>query len=246
MHLSCYIVDDEHHSIEVIARYVEQTPGLELLGSSTNPLEVLELFAGGVSPAITFLDVDMPQLNGLDMADLLGASTKVIFTTSFREYAPEAFEKNAVDYLLKPIIYTRFLKAITKVNNRVIPTIYQMQGDYFFVKSNIKGKFHRVDISEIRYIENIGNYITIHFGKDKERIVTYLTLSEVLHKLPEQSFTRIHQSYVVNHAFINSLEYAQVRLYDQISLPIGGTFRVAFREKIQSNILVSKREHRET
>jgi two-component system LytT family response regulator len=240
MRLSCYIVDDEYHSIEVIARYVEQTPGLELAGSSTNPLEALEQFAGGKAPQVTFLDVDMPQLNGLDLAELIGPATAVIFTTSFRQYAPEAFEKNARDYLLKPISYPRFLKALTKVINPAAPAGVSEQTHYFFVKSNIKGKFHRVSIPDITYIENVGNYITIHTGKDK--ITTYLTLAEVLTRLPKNSFSRIHQSFVVNHASIRSLEYGQVRIGDELTLPIGGTFRAAFRDKIQKDFLISKRE----
>lgn len=246
MQLSCYIIDDEYHSVEVIARYVAQTPGLELLGSSTDPLKALEMFAAGMAPAITFLDVDMPKLNGLDMADLIGSATVVIYTTSFREYAPEAFEKNAADYLLKPIIYPRFLKAVTKVSNQTLTGSNEKAADHFFVKSNIKGKFRRVDIAEITHIENIGNYITIHLGRNKEPVTTYLTLSEVLTKLPEQNFTRIHQSFVVNHAFISSLEYAQVRLPEQISIPIGSTFRAAFREKMQRKMLISKRDQRDT
>jgi len=246
MCLSCYIIDDEDHAIEVIARYVEQTPGLELLGSSTNPLEALEKISGGLTPALTFLDVDMPQLNGLDMADLLGPSTKVIFTTSFREYAPEAFEKNAVDYLLKPIIYPRFLKAVTRIAAQVDAGVNADTGSFFFVRSNIKGKYHRVDIADIKYIENIGNYITIHFISKIEPITTYLTLTEILVRLPARNFTRIHQSYVVNHSCIIFLEYAQVRLPGQLSLPVGGSFRAAFREKIQQEILVSKRENRNT
>jgi two-component system LytT family response regulator len=240
MHLSCYIIDDEYHSIEVIARYIEQTPGLELAGSSVNPLEALEYFAGSRTPAITFLDVDMPQLNGLDMADLIGPATSIIFTTSFREYAPDAFERNAIDYLLKPISYPRFLKALTKLSKAAPLQSGDDQRYYFFVKSNIKGKFYRVSIPEIIYIENVGNYITIHTGKDK--ITTYLTLAEVLTRLPENSFSRIHQSFVVNHASIRSLEYGQVRLGDELTLPIGGTFRAAFRDKIQKDFLISKRE----
>lgn len=246
MTLTCYIIDDEDHAIEVITRYIVQTPGLTLLGSSTNPLEALERFAGGLTPALTFLDVDMPQLNGLEVAELLGPSTTVIFTTSFREYGPEAFEKDAADYLLKPIIYPRFLKAITRVRNDRSTATGTGIPDHFYVKSEIKGRFHRVDIPDIQYIENIGNYITIHFHNDKASVTTYLTLAEVLTKLPESSFTRIHQSFVINHAFIRSLEYGQVRLPEQVTLPIGGTFRAAFREKVQHSILVTKRDQRDT
>lgn len=241
MSLSCYIIDDEPHSIEVLVKYINQTPGLELSGTATNPLLAIEEFCNKPSPTLIFLDVDMPQLNGLDVADLLGPASRIIFITSFREYAPEAFEKNAVDYLLKPINYPRFIKAASKVMLNVTnqPTDHEAS-PYFFVKSNIKGQFNRITIADIRYIENIGNYIYIH--TDKEKIATYLTLSEILSKLPEQTFSRIHQSFIINHAVIRSVEYAQVRLSEQLNLPIGGTFRAAFREKIQRNMLISKRE----
>ncbi|MBO9674172.1 MAG: response regulator transcription factor [Sphingobacteriaceae bacterium] len=241
MNLTCYIIDDEYHSIEVLDKYIHQTPGLEFVGSSTNPLSALEELCTIQTPDIVLLDIDMPQLNGLDLADLIGPASNIIFTTSYREYAPEAFEKNAVDYLLKPIHYTRFLKAVTKVRSNLSNQTNQIASNlFFFVKSNIKGKFNRITIAEILYIENIGNYIIIHMND--ENVTTYLTLTEVLSKLPVEQFSRIHQSFIVNHAIIHSLEYAQVRLKGEVTIPIGGTYRTAFREKIQPALLISKRD----
>ncbi|MGM9475238.1 LytR/AlgR family response regulator transcription factor [Pedobacter sp. GSP4] len=241
MNLTCYIIDDEYHSVEILEKYISQTPGLGLAGSSTNPLMALEELCKITTPDIVFLDVDMPQLNGLDVADLIGSASNIIFTTSYREYAPEAFEKNAVDYLLKPINYPRFLKAVTRVRSDISsPSDEAGVNPFFFVKSNIKGKFNRITVSEILYIENIGNYITIHMNGEK--VTTYLTLAEVLSKLPIESFSRIHQSYIINHAVIRSLEYARVRLTGELSIPIGSTYRAAFREKIQPVVLISKRD----
>lgn len=241
MNLTCYIIDDEYHSVEILEKYINQTPGLELTGSSTNPLLALEELCKITTPDIVLLDVDMPQLNGLDVADLIGSASNIIFTTSYREYAPEAFEKNAVDYLLKPINYTRFLKAVTRVRSTISSATDQpIINPFFFVKSNIKGKFNRITIEKILYIENIGNYIIIHMIDEK--VTTYLTLAEVLSKLPTESFSRIHQSYIINHAVINSLEYGQVRLAGELSIPIGSTYRTAFREKIQPALLISKRD----
>lgn len=245
MSLSCYIIDDEFHAVEVLVRYVEQTPGIELLGQATNPLEALEAFASGLTPDVIFLDVDMPQINGLELAGLLAPSATVIFTTSFREYAPEAFEKDAADYLLKPVLYPRFLKALTRVRRPALSVAEEKPAAHFFVKSNIKGKFHRISIPEISYIENTGNYITFHFHTRQEPVTTYLTLAEVLTRLPEKDFSRIHQSFVVHHACIVSLEYGQVRLPGPVSLPVGATFRAAFRQKLQGDILISKREQRD-
>jgi two-component system LytT family response regulator len=242
MNLSCYIIDDESISIDILKRYIDQTPGLTLTGTATNPLDALELFSGNHIPALTFLDIDMPQLNGLDVAELIGSVTQVVFTTAYRDYALEAFEQNAVDYILKPINYARFLKAVTKVRAKqaglTLPSLNS--NPCFFVKTHLKGQYNRVDIEQIRYIETLGNYINIYI--QHEKITTYLTLSDVLSKLPATQFSRIHQSYIVNHAFLKSMEYGQVRLSTELSLPIGATYRTAFRQKMERDILLSKRD----
>lgn len=242
MSMNCYIIDDETHAISVLTRYIERTPDLELSGTATNPLNAIAEITSGSPPAITFLDIDMPQLNGMDVAGLLAPLTRIIFTTAFREHALEAFEKDAADYLLKPITYEQFLKSVVKVRKMLATQTQrnQVYPPYFFVKSGIKGKFTRVTVAEIWYIENIGNYVYIH--TEQEKIAAYLTLNEVLNHLPENEFSRIHQSFIVNHHRIQSLEHSQVRLSGQLSLPVGATYRQAFRAKFRDAILISKRE----
>lgn len=244
MILKCYLIDDEVHALDVLEGYISRTPGLLLCGKNTNPLDALADISGGNIPHITFLDIDMPQLTGLDLAGIISHQTNIIFTTSFREHGPEAYEKDAVDYLLKPITYERFLKAISKIRKmlssadpeRVLPS-------YFLVKSGTKGNFRRINIPDIRYIENIGNYIYIHTGNEK--IPAYLTLSDILEKLPEEEFSRIHQSFVVNHQSLLAVEYNQVKVAEGLFLPVGGTYRSGFRKKMQDKILISKREKAE-
>jgi len=241
MNLNCYIIDDEPHSIELLKGYIEKTPGFHLSGTACNPLDAISEITSGPAPAITFLDIDMPQLNGLNVAEMIGQDTRIVFTTAFREYALDAFEKNAVDYLLKPITYERFLKSVLKVrkalsgeeNKQALPA-------YLLVKSGTKGNFRRIDIPDIRYIENIGNYIYIYAGNEK--IAAYLTLADILDKLPEDDFSRIHQSYIVNHRSLLAVEYNQVKIAEGSYLPVGGTFRAEFRKKMQDKILISKRE----
>jgi len=241
MTLKCYLIDDEPHALELLEGYIYKTHGLTLLGKSLNPLEALPDIAGGNIPDITFLDIDMPQLNGLEVAGIIGNQTRIIFTTSFREHGPEAYEKDAVDYLLKPISYERFLKGISKVRKLLSDTgADQVRPSYFLIKSGTKGNFRRIDIAEIRYIENIGNYIYIYVANEK--IAAYLTLSDVLEKLPEDDFSRIHQSFIVNHQSLLAVEYNQVKVAEGLFLPVGGTYRAGFRRKIQDKILISKRE----
>jgi two-component system LytT family response regulator len=239
MSLTCYIVDDEFHAVEILEEYIRITPGLELLSSSTKPLHALEEITAQ-RPAITFLDIDMPGINGLDFAGLVNSLTTIIFTTSYRNYAPEAFEKEAADYLLKPISYERFLRSIQKVrkNSSATAALPDETPSSFFIKTGIRGKLLRVVISEIIYISSALNYIEIHFKEQK--LMTYLSIAEILEKLPQGSFSRIHKGFIVNHHFLQSIEYAQVKLQDQTILPVGRAFRSEFRKKIIPEMLTSK------
>ena len=238
MMITCYVIDDEPHAVALLSDYIRKTPGLELAGFALNPLEALQVFNTNNPPALTFLDVDMPELNGLEFAALTGKMTRIVFTTSYREYAPEAFDKDAEDYLLKPIGYGRFLKCIQKIQ-RTVSVAGETARDFFFVKTGIKGQFTRVKIPEIRFIENCGNYIDIH--TEKEKILCYLTLAEVFACLPPDYFSRVHQSFIVNHRFIETLEHSQLKLENQYTIPVGRAFREEFRRKIDLSVLISKR-----
>lgn len=235
MNLTCYIVDDEFHAIEILSSFINKTAGLELIGSSTKPLKALEEISTGIPPDITFLDVDMPELSGLEFAGLVNNYTSVIFTTSYREYALDAFEKQAIDYLLKPIKYERFLMSIQKIRNHLPASIIttMTQEPFLFVKSGIKNKFVRIQIPEIRYIVASLNYIDIYVKEQK--ITTYMGISEILSKLPPSIFFRIHKSYIVNHTFINTVEYGQVKMSNQAVLPIGRVFRKNFHQKMNTS-----------
>lgn len=245
MNLTCYIVDDEFHAIEILTDFIAKTTGLELMGSSTKPLKALEEISSGIPPNITFLDVDMPELSGLEFAGLVNNYTAVIFTTSYREYALDAFEKQATDYLLKPISYERFLKAIQKVRNHLpAPMVTTItQEPFLFVKGEIKNKFIRIQIPEIRYIIASLNYVDIYVKEQK--ITTYMGLSEILSKLPISAFFRIHKSYIVNHNFIRTVEYGQVKMSDHAILPIGRVFRKDFHQKMNTSFSSSNYDQSE-
>jgi len=238
--LQCLVIDDERHAAELLSAHVLKTPGITLGGLYTSPLKAIELLnSGGPFPDITFLDINMPELSGMDLAGLITSQTTVVFTTSFREYAPEAFDKEAADYLLKPISYERFLRCIQKIRSRYAE-ITHPNTKYFFLKTDTKGKIIKVDIAEIRYIESAGNYVQIYLAK--ERIMAYLTLGEILEQLPAGDFSRIHKSCIVAHAHIRSVEHFQVRLQDrEAPLPVGHAYSEAFQRRIQADLLVSKR-----
>lgn len=240
MMFTCYIVDDESHAIETLASYIKKAPGLELLGSSTNPLEALELINNTVHPDITFLDIDMPQLSGLDLAGLINDRTKVIFTTAFPDYALGAFEKNAADYLLKPISFERFLNSVKKVGEQIkTQKPNHPANDHIFIKTNIKGKVTRLNFTDIVYVESIKNYVII-FTAD-EKMITYLTMKELEAALPSERFFRVHKSYIVNAERIKTVNGVNILLQNNISIPLGQIYKAALQDYINTKLVSSSR-----
>ncbi|MBI3232710.1 MAG: response regulator, partial [Bacteroidetes bacterium] len=147
-------MDDELHAIQILARYIEQTPGLELLGFSENPLEALQVFRDSGYAGITFIDVDMPQLSGIDLSELLHNKTSVVFATAYDKYAIQAFEKDALDYILKPITYDRFLKCINKLNMKPGKTPASDNDtalDHFYIQYESKGKIVKINYHDVIY-----------------------------------------------------------------------------------------------
>ena len=242
MNLKCYVVDDEYHSVELLTEYIDKTDGLELHGFSTNPLTALNEVTGANPPDITFLDVEMPELSGMEFAGLVNLYTKIIFTTSFQEFALEAFEKEAFDFLLKPISYARFRRSIQRVQRTAVPANPQpaQKRDFFFVKSETKGRMVKVTIDDILYIEGAQNYIRIHL--DNGTIMPYLTINEIEQYLPKTRFSRIHQSFIINNDRIRAVEQGRVTLDNDTSLNLGRFYKEAFLGKMNDLLLKSKRK----
>jgi DNA-binding LytR/AlgR family response regulator len=228
MSITTYIIDDEPHAIAVLQRYINMTPGLILKGYATDPLQALEeLHQNGVQ--LLFTDIDMPVLTGIDIAGLIKATTKIVFTTSFREFGAEAFEKNALDYLLKPISYERFLSGVQKFRgldiSRVQPT------NALFINAGIKGKLIRVIPEELIHIKGAQNFVHLHFV-DKTLLV-FLTLQDILDQLPPQLFVRIHKSHIVNICKIAVVEGGYLRMENEEQIPIGRTYHEAFNQRLR-------------
>jgi DNA-binding LytR/AlgR family response regulator len=242
MNLKCYVVDDEYHSVEMLMEYIDKTDGLELQGFSTNPLTALNEVTGPNPPDITFLDVEMPELSGMEFAGLVNLYTTIVFTTSFPEFAVEAFEKEAFDFLLKPISYARFRSCIQRIQRNAIQKIQYKKDkrDFFFVKSETKGKMVRVIINDILYIQGAQNYIKIHLISGE--IMPYLTINEIEQYLPMEQFSRIHQSFIINNYRIKAVEQTRVILENDISLNLGRYYKESFLEKMNELLLKSRRK----
>jgi len=240
--LNCYIVDDEIHALNVLAGYVNKTPNINLVGSSEDPVVALQQI-NRLVPDIAFLDVDMPTMTGLELSRLINRQTAVIFTTAHANYAVDAFDMDTVDFLLKPIKYERFLKSVEKITemrrNSGPEVITITQKDHIFIQSGLKGQMVRIRLRDIDYIESTNNYITIYLPNNQSHVV-YITLKETLDTLPEEMFSRIHKSIIVNDEKIQSVEGNRVIIDEQTSLPIGNTFREPFLEKISKYLVRRK------
>ena len=231
--LTCIIIDDEPPAIRILQKYIAQLPGIECVAVSGRSIEGLQLIEQH-RPDVLFLDIQMPDLTGIQLSALVKDKTKVIFTTAYSQFAVEGFELNAVDYLLKPIAFNRFITAVEKAKNMVnltdnnsIPTT--TDNDYFFIKTDGKNKFKRVAIADIFYLESIKNYVVIHTRA--EQVVTYNTLKYFEENLPQQLFAKIHKSFVIALGKIEKTDNNEVWVL-QKSLPLGDTYKNDFFEKI--------------
>lgn len=236
--MNCYIIDDEFHAIEVLERYIQRTPGLVLAGSATNPLAALNRVSETQDPMVIFLDIDMPEMNGLEVAGMLNPYHTIIFTTSFKEYALDAFEKHAAGYLLKPISYERFAACIQKLRTKALTGMAAETS--IFVQTETRGKFVRIGLPDISYVSGLQNYIEIYHAGGKT--VTYLTLNEMMDKLPQKDFSRIHQSHLIAHAALRIVEPGQVTLHNNVKLPVGRAYKEALQRRLAPEMLISKRK----
>jgi two-component system, LytTR family, response regulator len=242
MNMTCYIVDDEFHSVEVLKDYVGKTPGLELKGFSTDPLAALNDVVCPEPPSLVFLDIDMPELSGLEFAGLVSLYTRVIFTTSYPEYAIGAFEKEAVDYLLKPIPYDRFLRAVNRVKKQLMTGTVKgpPEKPWFFIKSEVKGKLLKITVADIVYVEALQNYVRIHSSAANH--IAYLTMEEIQEHLPSDRFARIHRSFIINTDRIRSVEQGQVIMDNNEMLALGRLYKDKLLESVKELLVQSRRK----
>ena len=242
MPIKCLVVDDEKLARELIAEYIQKVPDLELVESCPTAISAQSVLRKEAIDLL-FLDIQMPNLSGIDFLKTLKNPPLVILTTAYSEYALEAFEYEVTDYLLKPIVFERFFQGVQKVFNRLeknapVQPVLNTQNstpknDFIFIKAD--GLIHKIAFADILYIESLREYIRIH-TKEK-RLVFRQSLSELLLKLPENQFFRIHRSYIINPLQIESIEGNMVHLAGQ-KLPISKRRKEAFLEYINRQGLI--------
>jgi DNA-binding LytR/AlgR family response regulator len=228
--INCLIVDDEPLSQDVIRGFVNEIPWLNLQGICFNALEAMEILHEEEVDLI-FLDINLPKLSGIKFAKSLEKNPMIIFTTAYPEYAVEGFELDAVDYLVKPIAFERFVKAVNKAREQVEMKHSRLQkegGGYLVLKSD--KKLYKINEADILFIQSWGDYIKV-FTKDRVIIATE-TMKNLESSLGSH-FIRIHKSYIVSTQSIRFIEGNQVRIGDQF-LPIGLTYKDQLLEKLNA------------
>lgn len=233
MNIRCVIIDDEPLARKGLKEYVADTGFLELAGEFDSPVAATDLIRSGQAQLL-FLDIQMPRISGLDFFRSLQQPIPVIFTTAYPQYALEGFEVNALDYLLKPVSFERFLKAAMKAReyyevrekNREEAAI----SDFFFIKAD--NRLVKIFFEEILYVEALQNYVTIHTATRK--YMTYLTFRSVEEYLPAEKFLKVHKSYIVAASKIDSIEAGDIRIGQQ-HIPISRNQKEEVMEKLLKN-----------
>jgi len=243
--LKCIAVDDEPLALDIIEDYVSKVPFLELVRRTENAIEALQLVQnGGID--LVFLDVQMPELTGIQFLKIANAKAHYILTTAYSQYALESYDLNVADYLLKPIAFDRFYKAVEKVHNQVRPVepaavpqpvvntvpvaapASPVQ-DFIFVKT--EHKIQKIELDDILYIEGLKDYISIY--TKAERVITLQNMKKMEETLPGGQFIRVHKSYIISLDKIESIERSRISICGKV-IPIGDTYRDEFFRHIDN------------
>jgi DNA-binding LytR/AlgR family response regulator len=228
MSLACIIVDDEPLAVKLLESFVAKTPDLELLGSYTDSVEAINAIKVQ-KPQLLFLDIQMPDLNGMELAHMLPEGTKVIFTTAFKEYAFESYEVSALDFLLKPIRYNKFIAAVDKAREWF--TVNNTNSTLFL---KVDGEYRQVAIDQIMYVSGLKDYVMFYLVGERKPLVTHLTMKSVEDMLPTQQFMRVHRSYIVALDKIRSVDRNDcIYIGDEI-IRVTEAFREPFLQYLQS------------
>lgn len=235
MILKCAIVDDEPLAVELLASYVNKIPFMQLTGKYYSATEAMKDIAEG-SVDVIFLDIQMPEINGLELSKMVPETTRIVFTTAFDQYALDGFRSNALDYLLKPISYVDFLAACNKALQWF--SLIRQQGDAekseetksIFVKSEYK--LIQIRLDSINYVEGLKDYVKIYTDESTKPVVSLMNMKAMEEMLPSSRFIRVHRSFIVQKSKIREIERNRI-IFGDVYIPIGDSYRQAFQDFIQ-------------
>lgn len=235
--IKCVIVEDEPRAKDVLSRYIDMLNDVELIGYCRDGIEAIDLIPK-LKPNLIFLDINMPNLNGLELLNLLKVQPKVIITTAYNEYALKSYDFDVLDYLLKPIEFDKFLRAINRFKElssslKIKKGEINFIQDYTLIKSG--SKTHKVKLNEIIFLKKEGNYIEI-FTENEKVILIRSNMNDIFKLIPEESFARVHKSYVVPLNKIDVIEVNKL-IIKKHEIPLGSTYRFSLNERLKKNRL---------
>jgi len=231
-------IDDEPLALQQIAAYVSKIPFLILKAECTNAFDALKVIENQQID-LMFVDINMPDLNGLEFVKSLSKKPLLIFTTAYGEYAIEGFKVDALDYLLKPFSFAEFSKAANKARSQFelmqnTPEKLESNDDYLFIKSEYK--LIRINLNEILYIEGMKEYVRIHLSAQKP-VMTLLSMKSLEEKLPDKKFMRVHRSYIVNLDKVSTVERFRIVYDDKKRIPVSENYKANFQRFLDKNFM---------
>lgn len=261
MNLSCIIVDDEPLAVRLLESFVNKTPGIELLASFTDSVEAINAIKEH-SPNLLFLDIQMPDLNGMELAHMIPETTRVIFTTAFKEYAFESYEVSALDFLLKPIRYNKFLAAIEKARKALAPFMQEQENNQSYEKGSVNGntiaetssaaqnsapppptetiflrvdgEFRQIQLTHLLYVSGMKDYVMFYMDDQPRPLITHLTMKAVEDMLPTSQFMRVNRSYIVALEKIRSVDRNDCIYIGKEIIRVTDAYRESFLAYINS------------
>lgn len=237
--IKCIAIDDEPLALKQISNYIDKIPFLALMEQFESALQAIS-FLQDNEVDLMFVDINMPDLSGMDFVKSLNKPPKVIFTTAYSEYALEGFKVDAIDYLLKPISYSDFLKAADKAKERIKPketsnAIIETNEKFLFIKSEYKTL--RINLSDIKYIESQSEYLRIHI-ENQSPVMTLMSMKKMEQFLPENSFMRVHRSFMVNLNKVKIVERNRIVFDTDVYIPVSEQYKAKFQKYLNDNFLV--------
>ncbi len=233
--MTCTIVDDEPLAVKLLESFVERTPALQLVGSYTDSVEAIAALRENPVDLV-FLDIQMPDMNGMELAHMLPAQTKIIFTTAFKEYAFDSYEVSAIDFLLKPVRYNKFLTAVEKAQERIVrqPSSVNHQPSTLFLR--VDGELRQLQLDDVLYVAGMKDYVMFYVQSQPRPLITHLTMKAVEDMLPADRFLRVHRSYIVALDKIRSIDRNDCIYIGNEIIHVTEAFRPAFQQFLDGKI----------
>lgn len=235
--ISAIVIDDEPLAVQLLESYVTQTPFLQLIGGFNSAIDALTVL-NSQKIDLLFLDINMPQISGLEFANSVNPETRIVFTTAYNQYALDGFKVNALDYLLKPISYADFLRAANRANDwfhKDVTSVADddMKDDSIWVKAGYR--VERIAYDEILYIENQKDYVKFYLQGRDEPISSLMNLQTLAERLPDK-FMRVHRSFIVNLNKVKTIERNTI-IFGKVYIPVSETYRTSFSQYMSDKLL---------